>query len=171
MAQDGPRFYVIAPDGETVVGYTKRLIAERVAVEYGDGAHVVDTGASVYEPIAQRIEGGAPVYTAHGAWDTARGDADANLIEAVKKGYAPIVQAFLAHGGGADARDANGGTALIWAVARGEAEVVRLLLDCGADVNARDGAGMSALALAQRRENAGIGEILRNAGARDESQG
>jgi hypothetical protein len=116
--------------------------------------------------MVERIEDGEPVYLEYGAWDT-RVDHDRNLIEAVKKGHAPIVQAFLAKGADAKAADDTGGTALIWAVARGRAETVRLLLDGGAEVNARDADGTTALTLARRKNAQEIAEILLAAGAEE----
>lgn len=164
MASEDHRYYVIPPGGEDAFGYDSAEAARVVALDFGEGAHVIDTAAMPYYPMAERIEGGAPVYLEYGAWDT-RVDNDRNLIEAVKKGYAPIVQAFLAKGANVDAADDTGGTALIWAVARGRAETVRLLLDSGAAVNARDADGMTALALARRKDAREIAEILLAAGA------
>ena len=166
MATEDHRYYVIPPAGEAAFGYDSAEAARAVAQEYGEGAHVVDTAAMPYYPMVERIEKGEPVYLEYGAWDT-RVDRDRNLIEAVKKGYAPIVQAFLAKGADAGAADKTGGTALIWAVARGRPETVRLLLDKGADVNARDADGMTALALARRRNAEEIAEILLAAGAEE----
>jgi len=141
--------------------------ARAVACDYGPGAHIVDTGAMPYYPMVHRVdEAGEPVYLEYGAWDT-RVDRDRNLIEAVKKGYAPIVQAFLAKGAEVNAADDTGGTALIWAVARGRVETVRLLLDSGAAVNARDADGMTALALARRKNAQEIADILLAAGAEE----
>ena len=164
MATQDHRYYVIPPGGEDAFGYDSSEAAKGVAREYGDGAHVVDTAAMPYYPMVERIEAGEPVYLEYGAWDTRVGR-DRNLIEAVKKGYAPIVQAFLAKGADVNAADDTGGTALIWAVARGRAETVRLLLDSGAAVNARDADGMTALALARRKNAQEIADILLAAGA------
>ncbi len=166
MATQEHRYYVIPPGGEAAFGYDSAEAARAVARDYGEGAHVIDTAAMPYYPMAERIEGGEPVYLEYGAWDT-RVDRDRNLIEAVKKGYAPIVQAFLAKGADAKAADDTGGTALIWAVARGRAETVRLLLGSGAEVNARDADGMTALALAKRKNAQELAEILLAAGAEE----
>ena len=166
MTTQDHRYYVIPPGGTAAFGYDSAEAARAVACEYGEGAHVVDTAAMPYHPMAERVEGGEPVYLEYGAWDT-RMDRDRNLIEAVKKGYAPIVQAFLAKGANVNAADSAGGTALIWAVARGRAETVRLLLENGASVNARDGDGMTALALAKRKDAQEIAEALLAAGAEE----
>jgi hypothetical protein len=109
-------------------------------------------------------DAGEPVYLEYGAWDTRVG-VDRNLMEAVKKGYPPIVQAFLAKGANVNAADGDGGTPLIWAVARGQPETVRLLLESGADANAADAEGMTALKLAERKKLPEIAEILVAAGA------
>ena len=160
------RYYVVSPGGEGVFGYDSAEAARAVACDYGPGAHIVDTGAMSYYPMVHRVdETGEPVYLEYGAWDTRVG-VDRNLIEAVKKGYPPIVQAFLAKGANVNAADGDGGTSLIWAVARGQPETVRLLLESGADANAADGEGMTALRLAERKKLPEIAEILVAAGAR-----
>lgn len=148
------RFYVVSPNAPPV-GYDRLEVALAVARQYGDGADIVDTHATPYHPMVQRIEGGEPVFLHYGAWDT-KGSLGQNLVEAVKKGYAPIVRAFLAKGADANARDGGGGSALMWAVARRSPEIVALLLEAGADVNARDRNGKSALVLARSK---GLGEI------------
>jgi hypothetical protein len=161
------RYYVIPPGGEGAFGYDSAEAAQAVARDYGPGAHVVDTGAMPYYPMVHRVdESGEPVYLEYGAWDTRVG-LDRNLIEAVKKGYPPIVQAFLAKGANVNTTDDDGGTPLIWAVARGQPETVRLLLKSGADVNARDGDGMTALVLARRKTAQEITEILLAADAEE----
>ncbi len=132
------RFFVISPGGGRIDGFDARVSAEAAALAHGDGAHVVDTVAQVYHPIAQIVEDGAVKYLEYGAWNTSL-SADDNVIEAVKKGYAPIVHAFIAKGGSAAAVDANGGTALHWAAARGDKDVILALLETGADPAAEDG--------------------------------
>lgn len=157
------RFYVVGP-GARAIGYDRLEVAIAVARQYGDGAEIIDTEATPYHPMAQRIEGGEPVFLPYGAWDT-KGSLGQNLIEAVKKGYAPIVRAFLAKGADVNARDGGGGSALMWAVARRSPDIVALLIEAGADVNARDRNGKTALVLARSK---GLGEItdsLARAGA------
>jgi hypothetical protein len=160
------RYYVISPSGAAVVGYDNSEVAARVAVEYGEGAHIVDTQATPYHPMAEIVRDGAPVFLEHGAWDT-RADPALNLIEAVKKGCPAITRAFLAKTTDIDAADKNGGTALIWAVAKGESESLRLLIAAGADTAARDAKATSALGLARRKNRADLTEILEAAGAKD----
>ena len=157
------RYYVIAPGGYAV-GYDSTEAAVRVAQEYGEGAHIVDTLATPYHPMAQRIEGGQPVFLEYGAWETRIGE-DRNLIEAAKKGCVPIVQAFFAKGGNVNAVDERGATPLIWAVARRSSEIVGVLIAAGADVGVRDANGMTALKLAGQKNLAEIATILRAAGA------
>lgn len=157
------RFYVVSA-GAAPAGYDRLDVALTVARQYGDGTDVVDTMATPYHPMVQRIEEGEPVFLEYGAWDT-KGSLGQNLIEAVKKGYAPIVRAFLAKGADVNSRDGAGGTALMWAVARRVPDIVTLLLEAGADVNARDRNGKSALALARARNLGEITDSLIHAGA------
>ncbi len=147
------RYLVISPDGERCAGYEHRAAAEAVARQHGEGAHLVDTVAAVYTPLIEIVEGGGLKLLGYGAWNTGAG-AGENLIEAVKKGYEPLVRAFLAKGEddlARQARDGRGGTALHWAVAGGQLALVELLLAHGADAGARDGRGTSVRELAQRR--------------------
>jgi hypothetical protein len=166
MAETQHRYYVIPADGGPTTGYDNHDVAVTVAREYGDGAHVVDTMAMPYHPMAERIENGDPVYCEYGGWDI-RGGADVNLIEAAKKGYPPLARAFLAKGAEVNAVDRNGATALIWAVAGRSPDLVTLLIDHGADVNMRDLEGLSALDLAKRKNLDDIAAMLQAAGAAD----
>ena len=97
-----------------------------------------------------RVETGAAVYLEFGGWDMVARP-ELNLIEAVKKGCPPIVQAFLAKGCDPNATDRNGGTALIWAAAKGDSDAVRLLIAAGAVINAEDSKSMTALKMAQNK--------------------
>jgi hypothetical protein len=157
------RYYVVARD-IAPVGYDMIEVAINVARQYGDGTDIVDTLATPYHPMVQRIEQGEPTYLEHGAWESRRFP-EQNLIEAVKKGYPPIVQAFLAKGADVNVRDLRGGTALMWAVARRVPESMRLLIAAGADLNARDRDGISALKLAQAKNLSEIADLLMKAGA------
>ena len=161
---DAHRFYVLSPDQAVIAGYDRQEAAEAVARDYGDGAHVVDTVAQVYHPLCQKVEDGELVYVEYGAWNT---DANnrLNVLEAVKKGYAPIVRAFIAKGSDVNATDRHGATALIWAAANGKADIVHLLLAQGADPGAKDNDGDSALAVARGRSNSEVAMILEAAGA------
>ena len=165
MAVPAPprRYYVVPPTGPAV-GFDREEAAVAAAKAYGEGAYVVDTLATPYHPMASRIERGEPVYLPVGAWDT-RCSLDASLIEAVKKGAAPIVLAFLAKGASVAARDAKGGTALHWAVARGVPDCLRALLAAGADAAASDAQGTTPLALARRKAKPDMIAILEAAGA------
>jgi ankyrin repeat protein len=116
--------------------------------------------------MVQRIEKGEPIYLEYGAWQT-RTSLEQNLIEAAKKGYPPILRAFLAKGAEVDGRDSRGSTALIWAVARRVPESVRILIAAGSELDARDRAGMSALKLARAKKLTEIAELLERAGARE----
>jgi len=153
------RFFVLSPDANRSDSFDSRGGAEAAALAWGEGAHIVDTVAQVYHPIAQRIENGATLYLEYGAWNTAV-SADQNVIEAVKKGYAPIVRAFLNAGGSVNARDANGGSALHWAVARGDRATVELLLAAGADAKAVDAKGQTPLDVATRKNRDEIAGLL-----------
>lgn len=160
MAAAPRRFFVLSPDGRRADSFDSREGAETAARAYGDGAHIVDTVAQVYHPIAQRIDNGEPLFLEYGAWNTSV-SADQNVIEAIKKGYAPIVQAFLAKGGSENARDANGGSALHWAVARGDRATVELLLASGADAGAVDAKGLTPLDVAVKKGRDEIAGLLR----------
>ena len=157
------RYYVRSPDGGMVAGYDDPNAAKAVALDYGDGAHLVDTHAQAYHPIAQVVADGELVYADIGGWGAGKLGLERNRIEAVKKRHAAVVHAFLAKG--ADAKDANGGPALLWAVAGGKAEIVELLIAHGADVNARDGDGTGALDLARKRDKPALIEILQRTGS------
>lgn len=123
---DGRRFFARSPDGRGIAGYETREAVEFVALEYGDGAHLIDSLAQVYHPMIQEVESGELVYLPFGSWDGGRFDAEGNLIEGIKKGHPAIVHALLAKGADANARDRDGGPALVWAAAGGNAEIVSL---------------------------------------------
>ncbi len=164
MAEPENRYYVLPADDENITCVGKPELAVRFAAEFGDGTHIVDTLGSPYYPMVQRIEDGEAVFLEYGGWDT-RTDPGGNLIEAVRKGYAPIVRAFLAKGLDVNAADRNGGTALIWSVAGGNADIAAMLIAAGADPDAADQGGMTAIELAKKRDRAEIAELLRAAGA------
>ena len=158
------RFYVRSPDGRAIFGFDTQEAARAAALEYGDGALVVDTLAQPYHPMLQESAGGAIVYAGYGGWDTGRFGVDRDLIEGIKKGHVAIAQAFLAKGADVNARDGGSGPALHWAVGGGKAEIVVLLLDHGADVTARDGHGQTARDLAVKRGRREIIDLLEQAG-------
>lgn len=162
--REGHRYYVRSPDGGFIFGFDRIEAATATALDYGEGAALVDTQAQAYYPMLQmvRIDGQPQlVFEPVGGWDTGRFSLERDLIEAVKKGRVAIVDAFLAKGASADARDEKGGTALHWAVARGQLDVIELLLAHGADAGVQDAAGCSALELAERRDMRQIAEALR----------
>ncbi len=165
MSATGHRYVVLSPDGAMVVGYDRLEIARAVAQDYGDGAHIIDTGAMAYHPLAEKIENGVPVYLEYGGWDT-KVAAIENLIEAIKKGYAPIVRGFAENVPDLNQPDRTGGTALLWAVARRKPELVQLLLDRGADPNLGDSDGTTPLALAQQKKLDKIIDLLHAVGVR-----
>ena len=155
MSAAGHRYVVLSPDSVMVVGYDRLEIARAVARDYGDGAHIIDTGARPYHPLAEIIENGEPVYVGFGGWGT-KMDAIDNLTEAIKQGYGPIVRAFAENVADLNQQDRKGSTALLWAVARREPELVQILLDRGADPSRVDRDGTTPLALAEQK---GLGEI------------
>ncbi len=166
MTTEARRYYVVSPDNGHAAGYDRTMGAETAALAHGDGAHVVDTMGMPYQPSVRIVRDGALAYVGYGIFDGRRG-ADANLIEAAKTGYLPIVKAFLAKGADPNAADRDGGTALIWAAARGKADVVACLLAAGADMSAADTGGLTALGLAVRKKRAEVIDLLRAAGADD----
>lgn len=162
------RYYVRSPDGRAIFGLDILEAAQTVALEYGRGAHLVDTLAQAYHPMLQKVvaegDGFGLVYSPIGGWDTGRFTLERDLIEAIKKGSAEIAHAFIAKGASANAIDAKGGTALHWAVGRGSLAIVDLLIREGANVNQNDSKGQSPLTIAERKSLAEISERLRRAG-------
>ena len=134
--------------------------AQAAALEYGEGAFVIDTKASTYNPMLHRVEQGELIITGFGGWGGGRMGLDDDLIEAIKKGHVAIVHAFIAKGGDVNARDRRGGPALHWAVGGGKIEIVRLLLDHGADIACVDSSGQTAKQLAHKRGREEIAALL-----------
>ncbi len=158
------RFYVVTPDNATAAGFENTEGAEAAALAYGDGAHVIDTEAMPYQPSVRVVEGGEITYVGFGMFDARKG-AGGGLIEAAKKGFPPLVRAYLAKGTDPNSTDRHGGTALHWAVAAGKEEALRMILDAGADPNLADGKGVTPLKLAEDRNRPEIVEVLKDAGA------
>ena len=50
------RYFVRSRDGAVIAGFELREAEEFVALEYGDGASMVDTLAQAYYPMAQAVE-------------------------------------------------------------------------------------------------------------------
>ena len=159
------RYYVRSADGQSTFGFDRLEAATAAALEYGDGALVVDTTAQAYMPMLHAVAGGELVYAGYGGWDTGRFGLDRDLIEGIKKGHVAIVHAFVAKGADVNACDSKGGPALHWAVGGGKTEIVQLLIDHGASVDTRDHNGLTALEVARNRKRDAIAELLLAAGA------
>jgi len=158
------RFYVIPASGKMIVGFDLAEAAEKVALEYGEGTHVVDTLAKNYQPMLQVVMDGELLIAGVSGWDTGKpGMLDRDLVEAVKRGKVPIVQAFLAKGASPDARDAKGGSALHWAAGGGHPEIVAVLLEAGADPHVQDANGLTPLDVARRRGHEDVATLLARA--------
>ena len=171
MPQHAYRHYVRSPDGRAIFGFDRLEAATEVALQYGLGAHLIDTLAQAYFPMAQEVRAGADgtpelAYLPFGGWDTGRFGLDRDLLEAIKKGHVALVHAFLAKGASANARDAAGGSALHWAAGAGKPVIVELLIKHGADVLARDGRGRSALDVARAKRHATVADLLLASGAK-----
>ena len=151
MTNEPHRYYVRSPDGRMITGYDRSDAAKAVALDYGEGAVVVDTLARAYYPVAEEVIGGELLHAGVAGWSAGRSNPSRDLIEAIRKGYPAVVHAFLKKGSDPNARDANGGTALHWAASRGNAEIARLLLDAGADPSATDGDGNTPLQIAANK--------------------
>lgn len=163
MTDDPHRFYVRSPDGRMITGYDAPDAAKAVALEYGEGAVVVDTLAQAYYPVAEEVIGGELLHSGVAGWTAGKSNLGRDLIEAIRKGHPAVVHAFLKKGSDPNSRDANGGTALHWAASRGNAEIARLLLDAGADPAATDGEGKTPREVAEKKGRAELVEILRQA--------
>ncbi len=157
----GHRYYVISPNGKMILGLDNTRAAEATALEYGDGAQVIDTLAKAYQPMLQEVLDGELVISGVSGWDTGKpGQLDRDLIEAVKKGKAAIVRAFLEKGADANARDRKGGSALHWAAGGGHPDIVALLLRAGADATALDHNNMTPQDVARKRGRKDIVNLL-----------
>jgi ankyrin repeat protein len=143
-----------------ITGYDRPDAAKAVALEYGDGAVVVDTLAQAYYPVAEEVIAGELLHAGVGGWNAGRQNPAKDLIEAIRKGYPAVVHAFLKKGSDPNSRDANGGTALHWAASRGSAEIAKLLLDAGADPSATDAGGRTPREVAAEKGRAQLAELL-----------
>lgn len=160
MIDEQHRYYVRSPDGRMITGYDGPDAAKAVALEYGEGAVVVDTLARAYYPAAEEVIGGELLHAGVAGWNAGKSDPSRDLIEAIRKGHPAVVHAFLKKGSDPDSRDANDGTALHWAASRGNAEIARLLLDAGADMAATDGDGNTPLDVARSKGKGKLVELL-----------
>ncbi|NQU57254.1 MAG: ankyrin repeat domain-containing protein [Rhodospirillales bacterium] len=159
------RFFVRSSDGRGIAGYDNRETAEYVALEYGAGAHLVDTLSPVYHPMVQEVEiiddRKELIFLPIGSWGTGRFSLERDLIEAIKKGHIAVVHSFLAKGADSNGRDDNGDPAICWAAASGNADIVSLLIDHGADLTVRDSSGADALIIAEKKEKREVAELLK----------
>ena len=146
-----------------ITGYDAPDAAKAVALEYGEGAVVVDTLAQAYYPVAEEVIGGELLHSGVAGWTAGKSNLERDLIEAIRKGHPAVVHAFLTKGSDANARDANGGTALHWAASRGNTEIAELLLEAGADAAATDGEGNTAREVAEKKGKAKLVEMLSGA--------
>jgi len=156
----GFRYFVRSADGESTALYGDREEADRQALAYGEGAHLVDTQAPAYVPMIQQVVDGELRILGVGGWGADRLSVGQNFLQAIKRKQLPIVHAFLAAGANPDARDDHDRPAIIWAVASGRPEIVEFLLERGANPNATDPDGTTALSLAAERRASRIIEIL-----------
>jgi hypothetical protein len=145
------RYFVRSADGGSIASYGDRRAAERAALDFGQGSHVVDTQAPVYVPMIQQVVDGELRILGVGGWGADRLSPTQNFLQAIKRKQLAIVHAFLAAGADPDARDDRGRPAIIWAVASGRPEIVEFLLEQGADPDATDPEGTTALSLASER--------------------
>ena len=156
------RFFTVSPDLEIAAGFENRAGAQAAALAFGDGAHVIDTMSQPYQPAVLEVAGGELIYVGYGSFDR-RDGLDANIIEAAKKGYAPIVRAFLEKGADVNAAADNGATALHWAAAKGSADIAGVLLKAGADPRRTDANGLTALMLAEEKGHGAVAELIQAA--------
>jgi hypothetical protein len=155
------RFYVRPRDGRVIYGFDLPEAAEAAALEYGEGASVVDTLAKNYEPMLQQVIDGELLIAGVSGWDTGKaGGLERDLIEAVKTGRTEIVEAFLTKGADINARDKNGGSVLHWAVGGGHVEMVNLLLQRGADASIVDNNGKTLRNIALKHGKTAIADLF-----------
>jgi len=154
------QFFARSSDGKAIFGFDTLEGATTAALEYGEGAFVIDTAARTYNPMLHAVRNGELKITGFGGWGADRMGLDRDYIESIKKGHVAIVHAFLAKGANVNAKDAKGGPALHWAVGGGKLAIVELLLAHGVDVSVVDGNGQTAAELAQKRGRSEICKLL-----------
>ena len=155
------RYFVRSPGGETIRGYDSPGVAERAALQLGEGAHMVDVLAPAYVPMSQQVVAGELQILGVGGWGADRLSLAQNFLQAIKRKQVAIVHAFLARGADPDTQDDQGRPAIIWAVASGQLEIVKLLLQEGANPAAADPEGTTAAGLAAERGQQAIIALLR----------
>jgi hypothetical protein len=94
MTDETHRYYVRSPDGRMITGYDRPDAAKAVALEYGEGAVVVDTLARAYYPAAEEVIGGELLHAGVAGWNASRSDPSRDLIEAIRKGHAGFEAAY-----------------------------------------------------------------------------
>ena len=160
---DKLRYYTRSPDGRVMYGFATMQGAETAALEYGNGAYVVDTQALTYEPMVQLVKNRELVYFGVSGWNTNKLTPSENMIEGIKNASLPIVHAFLECGADASFVDPLGGTPLHWAAASGKSDIVELLLSRGASAEVPDADGETALEVATARGRLEVIELLKEA--------
>ena len=154
------RYYTRSPDGRAIYGFATMQGAETAAMEYGDGAFVVDTGALTYEPMVQMVKEGKLVYFGVSGWNTNKLNESENMVEGIRNGHVAIVHAYIARGADVNFVDKQGGTPLHWAAARGLVEIVELLLAHGAKKNCPDKDGETPADIARAKRRLDLLELL-----------
>jgi len=97
-------------------------------------------------------------------------DLNEDLLEAVRKGDAPSVEALIAKGANVNASWRYGETPLFFACDRGFTPVVKVLLEHGADVNIKDSFyGMTPVTRAADKDHVDIVKMLLAKGANSDS--
>lgn len=113
----------------------------------------------------------ADVETKLRARGATKGELEARLILAARRGEIDEVRRILASKPHVDTPGPGGETALLAASAQGGAEVVALLLAAGADVNVKTTSGRTPLTTAAERGNLAVLDTLLAAGARADLTG
>ena len=157
------RYFTRSPDGCAMYGFGTMQGAETAALEYGNGAFVVDSQALTYEPMVQLVKGSELVYFGVSGWNTNKLNESDNMIEGIRNGHVAIVHAFLERGADVNYIDKHGGTPLHWAAARGLAEIVELLLSRGADPEVKDADGEMPCDVAKIKKRDDIFQLLEKA--------
>ena len=85
MTTGAQRYYVRSPDGGRIVGYEDLNVATAVALDYGEGVHLVDTNAQAYHPIAHGAQMNARDAEGTNALDLALERDKAALVEVLKR--------------------------------------------------------------------------------------
>jgi len=155
-----PQYFVRSANGQAIKGYADKDVADYVALEFGEGATIVDTLAATYKPLAEEVVGGKVRYMGVGGWGARTLSDNQNLIEAVKRKHLAAAHAYLELGADPNATDKNGGPVLHWAVASGQHDIIKLLLVKGASTDTTDVQGKSARDLAEQKGYTDIAALI-----------